>query len=322
MPWMGFQSPKRVEIDAESLTSTYGKFVAQPFERGFATTVGNALRRCLLSSIEGAAITGVAIEGVLHEFSSVPGVVEDVTDIILNLKQVPLRLTTEESRTLTLDVAGPATVTARQLAGDSQIEICDPDVHLATLSEEGRLRLQAQVRLGRGYVAAEKNADEAMGIGWVPLDSAHSPVRRVNFRVDTARVGRMTDYEKLTLEVWTNGTVTPERAVSLAATLLADHLGIFVEAAGDTASGEQVSADEELEALLDRKVEDFELSQRNLNCLKNANIHTMRDLVNRSEREMLETKGLGAKSLDELRELLGRYGLSFGMSDGGDGATA
>jgi len=321
MPWMGFQRPKRVEIDAETLTPTYGKFTAQPFERGFATTVGNALRRSLLSSIEGAAITGVQIDGVLHEFSSVPGVVEDVTDIILNLKQIPIRMTTEEPRVLSLEVAGPAVVTAAQLLGDSQVEICDPDVHIATLNEEGRLKVQARLQLGRGYVPSEKNADEEMGIGWIPLDSAHSPVRRVTYKVEAARLGRITDYEKLILEIFTNGTVTPERAMSLAATMLAEHLDIFV-AADRVDSGRDVpSADDEQGALLDRRVEDFDLSQRNLNCLKNANIHTMRDLVARSERDMLETKGLGAKSLEELRDLLARYGLSFGMNVADRAAT-
>ncbi|HEY4591767.1 MAG TPA: DNA-directed RNA polymerase subunit alpha, partial [Thermoanaerobaculia bacterium] len=215
MLWKGFQRPKRVEAETETLTATYGRFTAQPFERGFATTIGNALRRCLLSSIEGAAITAVNIEGVLHEFSSIPGVVEDVTDIILNLKQMSITLHSEESKVLSIDMQGPSKVTAGQMSEDPQVEIFDPNVHIATLNEEGRFKLQAQVKKGRGYVAADRNFDESMGIGWIPVDSAHSPVRRVNFRVEAARVGQATDYERLILEVWTNGTVRPEEAVSL-----------------------------------------------------------------------------------------------------------
>ena len=314
MLWKGFQRPKRVDIDTQSLTAKFGKFSAQPFERGFATTVGNALRRALLSSIEGAAITGIQIEGVLHEFSSIPGVVEDVTDIILNLKQIPVRLHSEEGKILSLDVTGPAIVRAGDLTGDPSVEICDPDLPIATLNEEGKLKLQAQVRRGRVYVTAEKNFDEAMGIGWIPLDSVHSPVRRVNYRVEAARLGRMTDYEKLTLEVWTNGTVPPEEAVSLAATLLKEHLGIFIGAEDalreDASAGKELSG---LEALLAKSVDELDLSVRSANCLKNANIHTLRDLVLRSERDMLETKNFGKKSLEELQDLLSRLGLSFGM---------
>ena len=317
MLWKDFQRPKRVEIDAETLTPTYGRFTAQPFERGFATTIGNAMRRSLLSSIEGAAITSVQIEGVSHEFSSIPGVVEDVTDIILNLKQIPVRLHGDEPRILSLDVAGPAVAAAKDLVGDAQIEICNPDLPIATLNEEGRLKIQAKVQLGRGYVSAEKNQDDSMGIGWVPVDSAHSPVRRVNYRVEAARLGRMTDYEKLVLEVWTNGTITPERAVSLAATLLVDHLDIFRSAEEDDATTASSGDQEVLGVLLDRSIDDFDLSVRSANCLKNANIHTLRDLISRSEKEMLETKGLGAKSLEELQALLERLGLSFGMQSAG-----
>jgi DNA-directed RNA polymerase subunit alpha len=324
MPWHEFQRPRRLEIDAETLTPSYGRFTAQPFERGFATTVGNALRRCLLSSIEGAAITALRIEGVLHEFSSVPGVKEDVTDIVLNLKQIPVRLFSEEPKILSLDLTGPREIKARDLAGDPQVEIVDPDAHVATVNEEGRLRMEVQVKHGRGYVATEKNFDETLGIGWVPLDSVHSPVKRVNYRVETARVGRMTDYEKLTLEVWTNGTIGPEEAVSLAATLLKEHLSIFVtaeeSARQDGAGG---VGDAELEAVLSKSLDDFDLSVRTANCLKNASIGTVRDLVSRSENEILEIKNFGKKSLEELQELLGRLGLAFGMDvEGGAGAGA
>ncbi len=325
MLWKGFQRPKRVEIDTESLTPTYGKFSAQPFERGFATTIGNALRRCLLSSIEGAAATAVQIEGVLHEFSSVPGVKEDVTDLVLNLKQIPIRLHSDEPRIMTLDIAGPRDVTAGDLGGDPQIEICDPSIHIATVNEEGRLRMQVQVQRGRSYVTADKNVDESLGVGWVPLDSVHSPVKRVNYRVETARVGRMTDYEKLTLEVWTNGTISPEEAVSLASTLLKEHLAIYI-AAEDAARGLESAGESETsaaDALLGRSLEEFDLSVRTANCLKNASIQTLGDLVARSEKDILEIKNFGKKSLEELQELLGRLGLSFGMDSlGGAGLGA
>jgi len=316
MLWKGFQRPKRVEAETETLTATYGRFTAQPFERGFATTIGNALRRCLLSSIEGAAITAVNIEGVLHEFSSIPGVVEDVTDIILNLKQMSITLHSEEPKVLAIDMQGPSKVTAGQMSEDPQVEIFDPNVHIATLNEEGRFKLQAQVKKGRGYVAADRNFDESMGIGWIPVDSAHSPVRRVNFRVEAARVGQATDYERLILEVWTNGTVRPEEAVSLAAMLLKDHLGIFIQTEeslrhdGGELGREELAG---LDALLAKPVDDLDLSVRSANSLKNANIHTLRDLVRRSEKDMLETKNFGKKSLEEVQEVLDKLGLRFGM---------
>jgi DNA-directed RNA polymerase subunit alpha len=316
MLWKGFQRPKRVEAETETLTATYGRFTAQPFERGFATTIGNALRRCLLSSIEGAAITAVNIEGVLHEFSSIPGVVEDVTDIILNLKQMSITLHSEEPKVLSVDVQGPGTVIAGQMSEDPQVEIFDPNVHIATINEEGRFKLQAQIKKGRGYVSADRNFDESMGIGWIPVDSAHSPVRRVNFRVEAARVGQATDYERLILEVWTNGTVRPEEAVSLAAMLLKDHLGIFIQTEeslrhdGGELGREELAG---LDALLAKPIDDLDLSVRSANSLKNANIHTLRDLVRRTEKDMLETKNFGKKSLEEVQEVLDKLGLSLGM---------
>ena len=316
MLWKGFQRPKRIETDHQTLTPTFGRFTAQPFERGFATTLGNAMRRCLLSSIEGAAVTAVKIEGVLHEFSAIPGVVEDVTDIILNLKQVPIVLHSEDSKVLSLDVEGPREVTAADLVEDATIEVHDKDVHIATLNEEGRLRLQAHIQTGRGYVAADRNFDETMGIGWIPVDSAHSPVRRVNFRVEAARLGQTTDYERLVLEVWTNGTITPELAVSRAAMLLRDHLGIFIsaeESVRESASEGERTLDASMEALLDREIDELELSVRSVNSLKNANIHTLRDLVRRTEKDMLETKNFGRKSLEEVQEVLQGLGLQLGM---------
>ena len=314
--WRGFQKPKRLEVDAETLTSTYGKFYAQPFERGFGTTVGNALRRVLLSSIEGAAITAVKIEGVLHEFSSLAGVVEDVTDIILNLKQIPIKMHTTEEKMLTLDVQRKGKVTAADLQGDSTIEILDPEAPIATLSENGKLQMEMRVSIGRGYVSADKNFDEDMGIGYIPIDSVHSPVRRCNYHVEAARIGQATDYDRLVLEVWTNGTVSPTDAVGLAATLLKDHLTIFVNAEHETAlegAGDR-ELPENLADYLNRSVDELELSVRSANCLKNAGIRTIRDLVQRSEKDMLETKNFGRKSLNEIKDILRPMGLNLGMA--------
>jgi DNA-directed RNA polymerase subunit alpha len=324
MNWKNFQRPKRLEVDAETASPIFGKFSAQPLERGFATTIGNAMRRCLLSSIEGAAVTAIHIEGVLHEFSSIPGVVEDVTDVVLNLKQVPIRLHTDEPKVLSIDVQGPGTVTAADLSQDGQVEVVDPDVHIATVNEEGRLKMQVQVRRGRGYISAERNFDETMGIGWIPLDSAHSPVRRVNFRVEAARLGQTTDYERLILEVTTNGTVSPEEAVSRASMLLKDHLTIFIEAEESVREdGHDRESDElaGMDALLARTIDELDLSVRSANSLKNANIHTLRDLVRRSEKDMLETKNFGKKSLEEVQELLGNLGLSLGMEVPGQASS-
>ncbi len=316
MLWKGFQRPKRIEIDKDTATPTYARFTAQPFERGFATTIGNALRRSLLSSIEGAAVTALQIEGVLHEFSSIPGVVEDVTDVILNLRQVPISSASEEPKVLSLDMVGPGVATAGDLVGDPAVEICDPDLPIATLNEEGHLKMEVQVKQGRGYVTADKNFDETMGIGWVPIDSVHSPVRRVNFKIDPARVGRATDYERLAIEVFTNGTLPPEEAVSLAAMLLRDHLGIFTHAEESLREEAPAAQSEELsglDKLLGKSIDELDLSVRSANCLKNANIHSLRDLVRKGEREMLETKNFGRKSLEELQEVLATLGLSFGM---------
>ena len=313
--WKGFQKPKRLDFEAETISATYGRFYAQPFERGFGTTIGNALRRVLLSSIEGAAITAVKIEGVLHEFSSLPGVVEDVTDIILNLKQIPLKMHTTEEKILTLDVTRKGKVTASDVQGDSTIDILEADAPIATLSENGKLQMEMRVSMGRGYVSADKNFDEDMGIGYIPIDSVHSPVRRVNYHVEAARIGQATDYDRLVLEVWTNGTVSPADAVGLAATLLRDHLTIFVNAEVETAlegvgEGE---LPENLAEYLNKSVDELELSVRSANCLKNAGIRTIRDLVQKSEKDMLETKNFGRKSLNEIRDILRPMGLSLGM---------
>jgi DNA-directed RNA polymerase subunit alpha len=316
MLWKGFQRPKRLEVERETLTSTFGCFHAQPFERGFGTTIGNALRRVLLSSIEGAAVTAVKIEGVLHEFSSIPGVVEDTTDIILNLKQIPFRIHTDHPETLTLTAEGPGVVRAGDIRLTSNVEVLDPQAPVCTLSEEGKIAMELRVRRGRGYVPADRNFDEDLGIGYIPLDSVHSPVRKVNFRVEDARIGQATDYDKLVLEVWTNGAVTPQDAVAMSAKLLKDHMAIFInfEEGPEEALEFPSTEDERLLEILGRSVDELELSVRSYNCLKNANIKTIGDLVTRTEPEMLKTKNFGRKSLNEIKEILAEMGLSLGMN--------
>jgi DNA-directed RNA polymerase subunit alpha len=270
-----------------------------------------------LSSIEGAAITAVHIECVLHEFSSIPGIIEDVSDMILNLRQIPIRLESEDTKFLNLDFKGPGKVTAGHFTGDPSIEICDKTLPVANLNEEAHLKMQVQVRTGRGYVTADKNFDETMGIGWIPVDSVHSPVRRVNFSVEPARVGRATDYERLVLEMHCNGTLPPEECLSLASMLLRDHLNIFTHAEESMREEVPVAVSEEvsgLDKLLGKSIDELDLSVRSANCLKNANINTLRDLVRKTEREMLETKNFGKKSLEELQDVLGKLGLHFGMN--------
>jgi DNA-directed RNA polymerase subunit alpha len=315
MLWKGFQRPKRLECDTQSLTPTYGLFYAQPFERGFGTTIGHALRRVLLSSIEGAAVTAVRIEGVLHEFSSVPGVVEDTTDIILNLKQIPLKLHADHPETIRISAKGPCTVTSKDIEVNQNVEILDPDIHIATIGEEGRLEMEMRVKGGRAYVPADRNFDEDLSIGYIPVDSAHSPVSRVNYRVEDARLGQTTDYDKLTLEVWTDGTVAPQDAIALAAKLVQNHLAIFVnfEESGEDLEDSFGGEDESLHENLNRSVDELELSVRSYNCLKNANISSIADLVLKSEQEMLKTKNFGRKSLVEIKEILSEMGLSLGM---------
>jgi DNA-directed RNA polymerase subunit alpha len=316
MLWRGFQKPKRLAVDTETLTDKYGRFWAQPFERGFGTTIGNSLRRVLLSSIEGAAITAVKIEGVLHEFSSIPGVTEDATDIILNLKQIPLKLNVDGPKTLRLLIDQPGEVTSRMIQEDPDVEILDKDVYLATVSEGGRLEIEMRVKMGRGYVSAEKNFDEDLPVGYIPVDSVHSPIRKVNYTVEAARLGQMTDYDKLDLDVWTNGAISPQDAIGLAAKLLKDHMSIFINFEETTEAIEASAPDRGPAGRnenLDRSVEELELSVRSYNCLKNANIMTIRELVQKSEQEMLKTKNFGRKSLNEIKEILSGMGLSLGM---------
>jgi DNA-directed RNA polymerase subunit alpha len=320
MLWKGFQKPKRLDVDRDTATEHYGRFYAQPFERGFATTVGNALRRVLLSSIEGAAVTAVRVEGVLHEFSPIPGAMEDTTDLILNLKRVPLKMHVDHPKTLMLRTSEPGEVRAKHVTPDPDIEILDPEAYVATLGAGSTLAVEMRVKPGRGYVSADKNFDEDLSIGWIPLDSVHSPVKKVNYFVEQARVGQATDYEKLTIEVWTNGAVSPRDAVGLAAKLMKDHLQIFInleeedEEEGESAVVEV--SDEEKGALYERlgkSVDEMELSVRSYNCLKNANIRTIGELVQKTESEMLKTKNFGRKSLNEIKEILSTMGLSLGM---------
>jgi DNA-directed RNA polymerase subunit alpha len=319
MLWKGFQKPKRLDVDRDSLTERYGRFYAQPFERGFATTVGNALRRVLLSSIEGAAVTAVRVEGVLHEFSPIPGVMEDTTDLILNLKRVPLRMHVEHPKTLMLRTSEPGEVRGQHVTPDPDIDVLDPEAYIATLGSGSTLAVEMRVKQGRGYISADKNFDEDLSNGWIPLDSVHSPVKKVNYFVDQARVGQATDYEKLTLEVWTNGAVSPRDAVGLASKLMKDHLQIFIniEEEEEEAEGPAVEvSDEEKSVLwekLGKSVDEMELSVRSYNCLKNANIRTIGELVQKTEAEMLKTKNFGRKSLNEIKEILAGMGLSLGM---------
>jgi len=320
MLWKGFQRPKRLDVERESLTGRFGRFTAQPFERGWGTTIGNAMRRVLLSSIEGAAITAVKIEGVNHEFSPVEGVVEDATDIILNLKQVPFKLHGDELKMLYLRIEKPGPVLARHIEVDQSVEVLDPDAHIATVSEGGRLHMELRLKNGRGYVSADRNFDEDLGIGWIPVDSVHSPVRKVNYLVESARVGQNTDYDKLTLEVNTSGALSPTEAIELAAQLLRDHLFIFGGdddddvVAGEGGDATPATLTEESNEHLDKSIEELELSVRSYNCLKNANIRTIRELVAKTENDLLKTKNFGRKSLNEIKEILQTMGLSLGMS--------
>jgi DNA-directed RNA polymerase subunit alpha len=315
MLWRGFQKPKRLSCNLETLTASYGEFSAQPFERGFGTTIGNALRRVLLSSIEGAAITAVKIEGVLHEFSSIPGVVEDATDIILNLKQVSFRMHGEGPKTLTLAARKSGPVHSGQIQTDADVEILNPQVYLATVSDGGKLEIEMRLKHARGYISADKNFDEDLAVGYIPVDSVHSPVRKVNYQVEAARLGQITDYDKLTLQVWTDASISPQDAVGLGAKLLKDHMAIFINFEERVGAYEE-AAEKGLEIRnenLNRSVEELELSVRAYNCLKNANIQTIGELVQKSEQEMLRTKNFGRKSLNEIKEILTTMGLSLGM---------
>lgn len=313
--WRDLIRPRGLQIDQESVTDKYGKFIAEPLERGFGITLGNSLRRVLLSSLQGAAITSVKIEGVDHEFTTIPEVVEDVTDIVLNLKEVLLRLHTNEPKTLRIEAVGPREIKAGDIVVDDQVEILNPGHHICTLSEGGKLSLELSARKGRGYVPAEKSKIPGAPIGTIPIDALFSPLRKVNYQVTNARVGQVTDYDRLVLEIWTDGSVSPPDALAYAAKIVKEQLSIFVNF-DETEEPMTVASpvmDEKLNENLYRSVDELELSVRSANCLQNANIKTIGDLVHRSEAEMLKTKNFGRKSLKEIKELLAEMGLSLGM---------
>lgn len=311
-----FQLPMRLELEKDTASATYGKFTAEPFERGFGTTIGNSLRRVLLSSLPGAAVTSVKIEGAYHEFSTLPGVTEDVTIIILNIKNLRLKLHTDKAKAIRLKKKGSGDAKASDIEHDADITVLNPDLKIATLDKDGNIDIEMIVKPGKGYVPAERNKEEGLPIGVVPVDSIFSPIKRVNFNVENARVGRMTDYDRLNLEIWTDGSLTPQEAISSAAGILREHLAICIpseemrEVEHDSSQSE-VQA--ELHNNLARSVNELELSVRAANCLKNANIKTIGDLVYRTEMEMLKTKNFGKKSLNEIKDVLAEMGLGLGI---------
>lgn len=316
--WKDLIKPKRLEVERETLTDIYGKFNVEPLERGYGTTIGNSLRRILLSSLQGAAITSVRIDGVLHEFSTIPGVTEDVTEIILNLKEVNLKLHGSGPKTVRISAKGKREVKAGDIITDGTVEIMNSDHHIATLSKDGSLDMEMIVRWGKGYVPSERNRDDSLPVGTIPVDSLHSPIKKVNFITSHARVGQITDYDRLALEVWTNGSVDPLDAVSIAAKILKDQLTVFI--GFDEEEVEEIEGPSEVseeavvlgENLL-KSVEELELSVRAANCLKKANIKYIGELVQKTESEMLKTKNFGRKSLNEIKEVLHEMGLHLGM---------
>ncbi len=312
--WRDLIRPKGITV--EEATSTYGKFVAEPFERGFGITIGNSLRRILLSSLQGTAITAVRIDGVLHEFSSIPETQEDVTDIILNLKEVRLKLHTLEPRVVRIQVEGDRRITAGDIQTDGMVEVLNPDHHIATLNEGGKVNMELTVKTGWGYVPAEENKTPGMPVGTIPIDAMFSPIRRVNYNVTNARVGQQTDYGRLVLEVWTDGSVAPADAVAYAAKILKEQVSIFINF-DEEAEPHYEESSPQNEILqnenLYRSVDELELSVRSANCLQNANIKLIGELVQKTEAEMLKTKNFGRKSLKEIKEILATMGLGLGM---------
>jgi DNA-directed RNA polymerase subunit alpha len=325
----GFQLPENISFDSDSLTNTYGKLYVEAFETGFGTTIGNALRRVLLSSIEGAAVTAIKIPGVLHEFSTLSGVKEDVVDIVLNVKQLRFKLHADEPKTVSINVKGPADIKGSEIVGD-QVEVLTPDQHIMTLAKGIDLSMELTVATGKGYVTADQNKEEDQTIDTIAIDSIFTPIKKVNFWVEGARVGRSTDYDKLVMEIWTDGSLTPQAAVSQAANILKEHLSLFAfdgeqpeeEIPATTEDIEQaaVYSDDfyeeepgEVNEHLLKSVEELELSVRSYNCLKNANIRTLAELVQKTEQEMLRTKNFGRKSLNEIKEIIHTMGLHFNM---------
>ena len=311
-----FEKPKIHKIEE---TKDYGKFIIEPLERGYGTTLGNSLRRILLSSLPGAAITDVQIDGVLHEFSTVEGVLEDVTAIILNLKKVALKIDSEDAQALEINVVGPMDVTAGDINGSSDVEILNPDLHIATVAEGASFHVRMNADKGRGYVSASDNKakNDEMPIGVLAIDSIYTPIERVNYQVEKTRVGQKNDYDKLTLDVWTNGSITPSEAISLSAKILTEHLALFVDLTDEAKNAEIMVEKEEThkEKMLEMTIEELDLSVRSYNCLKRAGINTVQELTNKSEADMMKVRNLGRKSLDEVKAKLADLGLSLRHDD-------
>jgi DNA-directed RNA polymerase subunit alpha len=313
--WRELIRPRTIVIDEDSRTNFYGKFVCEPLERGFGITIGNSLRRILLSSLQGAAIVSVSFDNVVHEFTTIPGVIEDVTDIILNLKEIKLRLDEAEKAVIRLSKKGEGVVTAGDVESDDLVSILNPEQHIATLNKEGKLNMEMVVKMGKGYVPAEKNKGKNQPIGVIPIDAIFSPIQKVNYVVTNARVGQITDYDKLTLEVWTDGSILPEDAVAYGAKILKEQMSPFInfEEEPEPLEEEVEVKEERLNENLFRPVSELELSVRSANCLKNANIKLIGELVQKTEAEMLKTKNFGRKSLNEIKKILEDMGLSLGM---------
>jgi DNA-directed RNA polymerase subunit alpha len=314
--WRELIKPKRLEVDPDGHSRYYAKFICEPLERGFGITLGNALRRVLISSLQGAAIVSVKFDGALHEFSTFPGVVEDVTDILLNLKAVRVRMHGDEPRMIKISANKEGVVRAKDLICDSHIEILNPELPIATLSGDGQLKAEMMVKMGKGYVPSERNKEDNAPIGTIFLDSAYSPIKKVNYVVGNARVGQITDYDRLTLEVWTDGSVSPEDAVAVAAKILKDQLSLFINFEEETEEPEHLESvhqEEQINPNLYKSVEELELSVRSANCLKNADIRYIWELVQKTEPEMLRTKNFGRKSLNEIKAILEEMGLHLGL---------
>jgi DNA-directed RNA polymerase subunit alpha len=317
----GFQLPDKIRFDEETLTDTYGKLIAEPFERGYGTTIGNSLRRVLLSSIEGAAVTAVKIEGALHEFTHIDGIKEDITDIILNIKKLRFKMYTDGVKVANIKVSGPAEVKGADIRVDSGVEVLSKDLLIATVDKGSTFEAEMYLRRGKGYVPAEVNKEENLPVGMIAVDSIFSPIKKVSFHVERARVGRATDYDRLVMEIWTDGSITPKKAISQAASILIDYMDLFIfeeteeeerEEGMMVASTSGISPDSINENLL-KSVDELELSVRAFNCLKSANIKTIAELVQKTEHEMLRTKNFGRKSLNEIKEVLHSMGLHLGM---------
>lgn len=309
-----FEKPNITKVDE---STNYGKFVVEPLERGYGTTLGNSLRRILLSSLPGAAISSIQIDGVLHEFSTIDGVLEDVTQIILNIKKLALKMNTDEDKNIEIDVNGPAKVTAADIVADPDVEVLNPEQYICTVADGGHFHVRMTVKKGRGYVAADQNKSDDMPIGVLPIDSIFTPIRRVNYQVESTRVGRRNDFDKLTLDVWTNGSISPREAISLAAKILTEHLDIFVNLTDEAKNAEIMVEKEEThkEKMLEMTIEELDLSVRSYNCLKRAGINTVQELTNKTEADMMKVRNLGRKSLEEVKNKLADLGLGLRKED-------